>query len=157
MTNHNVAGSTNSRASSSPDESERRERRRAPRRLPGFSEALRRVRSRTGHELDVVDLSDAGLLVEGRARLLPNTHLDIHIVLRTGRVLVRCRVMRASVWYLERDLVRYRVGLAFDVRLDTSPGYPLLDAVSRNCAPTSSGYPDQADIGPPGAALNAPL
>jgi hypothetical protein len=83
---------------------------------------VRRVRSRTGREFDVVDLSDTGLLIEGRDRLLPNTHVDIHLVTRTGRVLLRCRVVRSFVWYLENDLVRYRVGLSFDRRVDTSAG-----------------------------------
>ena len=100
------------------------EKRRAARRLPAPGEPLRRVRSRTGHELDVVDVSHTGLLIEGRARLLPNTHLDLHLVTRTGRVLVRCRVVRAYVWYVEADLVRYRVALTFDQSVDTSGGHP---------------------------------
>src|SRR3954471_7612402 len=123
MTNESGSGATSSSASGTTDVVERR---RSPRRSPGFTESLRRVRSRTGRDLDVVDVSHTGLLVEGQPRLLPNTHLDIHIVTRDGRVLIRCRVVRAFVWYLERDLVRYRTGLAFDRDVDTSIGYPVL-------------------------------
>jgi hypothetical protein len=120
----------------------RLERRRLTRRVPALNESLCRVRSRTGHELDVVDLSDAGLLVEGRVRLLPNTHLDIHIITRTGRVLSRCRVVRASVWHLTGDLVRYRVGLAFDHRVDTSCGYVVHAAGSPDHDAMGTAYPE---------------
>jgi hypothetical protein len=99
------------------------------------------VRSRTGRDLDVVDVSHTGLLVEGQPRLLPNTHLDIHIVTRAGRVLIRCRVVRAFVWYLERDLVRYRAGLAFDHDVDTASGYPVLGRSSYASVEQGMAYP----------------
>jgi hypothetical protein len=99
------------------------------------------VRSRTGRDLDVVDVSHTGLLVEGQPRLLPNTHLDIHIVTRDGRVLIRCRVVRAFVWYLERDLVRYRAGLAFDHDVDTASGYPVLGTSSSESLEPGMAYP----------------
>jgi hypothetical protein len=121
------------------------DRRLSPRRKPGFTEALRRIRSRTGREFDVVDVSHSGLLVEGRARLLPNTHLDIHIVTRTGRVLIRCRVVRSFVWYLESDLVRYRVGLAFDRVVDTSVGYSVLGPGSTESPAVGTDYPAAHD------------
>lgn len=117
------------------------ERRRAARRVPAVGEPVRRVRSRTGRELDVIDISDAGLLIEGQPRLLPNTHLDIHVVTRAGRVLVRCRVVRAYVWYLEADLVRYRAGLAFDRPIDTSPGYPVPGPFAAVLTERGSDYP----------------
>jgi hypothetical protein len=118
------------------------ENRRWPRRAPVPGEPLRRARARMGHDLDVIDISDAGALVEGRARLLPNTKLDAHFVLRTGRVLVRCRVVRACVCHVEADLVRYRVGLAFDHPVDTSGGYPVPAGISRDFQAVGSTYPD---------------
>src|SRR5512139_1569363 len=90
------------------------DRRRTARRAPDADEPLRRIRLRTGREMDVVDVSNSGVLVEGPSRLLPNTHLDVHLVTRAGRVLVRCRVVRACVCHLEADLIRYRVALAFE-------------------------------------------
>ena len=68
----------------------------------------------------VVDVSDHGALVEGGARLLPGTRVDVHIVTRDGRVLVRSRVVRAFVSHVQRDAVRYRGALAFECRVDTS-------------------------------------
>lgn len=133
------------------------DRRLAARRKPGFTEPLRRIRSRTGREFDVVDVSHTGLLVEGRARLLPNTHLDIHIVTRTGRVLIRCRVVRSFVWYLESDLVRYRVGLAFDRVVDTAAGYSVLGPGSTQSQALGTHYPaaDDDSTGPDVVASSA--
>ena len=101
------------------------ERRRSVRRTPQPDEALSRVRLRLGRELTVVDISSSGVFLEGLTRLLPNTHTDIHIVTRNGRVLVRARVVRALVWRLERDVVCYRTALAFDTLVDTEP--PVLN------------------------------
>jgi hypothetical protein len=102
------------------------ERRRAVRRVPQPGETLARVRLRTGRELVVVNISWAGALVEGVTRLLPGTHVDVHVVTRHGRVLVRTRVVRSIVWRLHADAVCYRTGLAFDASVDTEvDGYPL--------------------------------
>jgi len=149
MTNSNAPGtaSSDNRAAGEPGD-----RRLAPRRTPGLAELLRRVRSRTGREFDVVDVSDTGLLIEGRTRLLPNTHVEIHIVTRTGRVLVRCRVVRSYVWYLEADLVRYRVGVSFDRQVETSAGYPVPAPLS-TLDQTGTRYPLAAAHPPAGSAL----
>ena len=86
------------------------------------------MRLRTGRELAVVDISPSGALVEGATRLLPGTHVDVHVVTRHGRALVRTRVVRSSVWQLQADAVSYRTALAFDAAVDTEvevDGYPL--------------------------------
>jgi hypothetical protein len=98
----------------------RRERRRAERRTPDPQEPLARVRLRGGRELDVVDLSAAGVLVDGAARLHPGTHVDVHVITRDGRVLVRSRVVRAFVSHLQAGAVRYSGALMFERTIDTS-------------------------------------
>ena len=95
------------------------ERRRGGRRVPEPHEPLLRVRLRTGRECSIVNVSDGGALVEG-ARLLPGTHLDVHVTSHSGRVLVRSRVVRAYVTELQPDAIRYRGALAFDRLIDTS-------------------------------------
>jgi hypothetical protein len=82
----------------------------------------------------VVNISASGALVEGLTRLLPNTHTDVHIVTRSGRVLVRARVVRAVVWQLQRDMVCYRTALAFDTPVDT-------DAAAAPAELSASGAP----------------
>ena len=109
------------------------EHRKASRRIPRCEEALSRIRLRTGREMSVVDVSNTGVLVEGQARLLPGTHVDVHVVTRDGRVLVRSRVVRCWIAALDAGAVCYRGALAFEQQVDTAPsGYvlpPASDAV----------------------------
>jgi hypothetical protein len=100
------------------------ERRRASRRVPDAGEPLTAVRVRGGRELAVVDVSDAGVLVEGAARLLPGTHVEVHVMTTDGRVLVRTRVVRAWVSALG-DGVRYRSALAFEHCVNTAAAPPV--------------------------------
>jgi hypothetical protein len=81
------------------------------------------VRLRTGRELAVIDVSSLGVLVEGPTRLLPGTHLDVHVTGAYGRIPVRARVVRCSVWSLSADVIQYRGALAFGaiVELVASP------------------------------------
>jgi predicted DCC family thiol-disulfide oxidoreductase YuxK len=91
-----------------------------PRRVPAADEPLSRVRLRTGHELLVIDVSNAGVLVQSPARLLPGTHVDVHVVTWDGRILVRSRVIRAYVCALQSDAIWYHGALAFDRPIDTT-------------------------------------
>lgn len=117
-----------------------RDRRRAVRRQPDSSEPVSRVRVRAGRELSVVDISSAGVLVEGEARLLPGTHLEVHVVANGGRTLVRSRVMRASVAHLRSDRVLYRAALAFEQPVDLSPA-PLASKDPFRVRPTGRPFP----------------
>ena len=96
------------------------DRRRVGRRTPADDEPLSRVRLRAGRDLLVIDVSNAGALVEGAARLLPGTHVDVHMVTRDGRLLVRGRVVRAYVSRLEPTGVHYRGAVAFESAVDTA-------------------------------------
>ena len=72
--------------------------------------------------MQVLDVSNWGVLVEGAARLLPGTHVDVHVVTPHGRVLVRSRIARCFVCLIEADALRYRGALAFERQVETS-GY----------------------------------
>jgi hypothetical protein len=119
-----------------------RDRRRAARRAPLPDEPLARVRLRAGRELGVLDVSAAGALVEGETRLLPGTHVDVHVLAAEGRVLVRSRVVRAWVSALASDCVRYRGALAFERPIDT--GYPLPSGAAVPPDAAGSRYPLEA-------------
>jgi hypothetical protein len=119
------------------------ERRRSLRRNPSVDEPLSQARLRAGRELAVIDVSSAGALVEGVTRLLPGTHVDLHIVTRDGRTLVRSRVVRAYVCHVDVAMVRYRGALVFDRPLDTGvAGYAIPGVLAD--APLAAGkpYPD---------------
>lgn len=122
------------------------DRRTSVRREPAPQESLARVRLRTGREVAVLNVCDEGLLVEGHVRLLPGTHLDVHIVTATGRVLVRCRVVRSEVGKIAPEGVCYRGAVAFQQPIDTSaPGYGLPSDARGNGAGEGSLYPEGAD------------
>lgn len=91
------------------------------RRAPAITEALSRIRLRAGRELSVINVSSLGALVEGAARLLPGTNVDVHITAAQGRILVRARVMRYAVWKVTADVVVYRGALAFSTDVDLPP------------------------------------
>lgn len=119
-----------------------RERRRAPRRVTSADEPLSQVRLRAGRELTTLDISDTGLLAEGEMRLLPGTHVDVHLVTRDGRLLVRSRVVRAFVCHVSAHQIRYRGALVFETMVQTAEiGYPLPAASDTPIDPQGSPYP----------------
>lgn len=90
------------------------ERRRTPR-LSG--EALPdglMGRIRPGHQVKLIDLSSGGALIDSARRLLPGTHVDVHLELGDDRHACRARVTRCGVSHLDAQIVVYRAGLAFD-------------------------------------------
>ena len=117
------------------------DRRVAPRRTPAPDEPLCWARLRAGRELAVVDISDAGALVESATRLLPGTHVEVHIVTREGRTLVRSRVTRASVHVVTADTLRYRAALAFERRVNSTPGWVAATQNATSETFSGSAYP----------------
>jgi hypothetical protein len=120
-----------------------RERRRAARRVTSADEPVSQVRLRAGRELTVLDISDTGLLAEGEMRLLPGSHVDVHLVTRDGRLLVRSRVVRAFVCRVAANQIRYRGALAFETPVQTAAiGYPMPPASETPIEVQGSRYPD---------------
>jgi hypothetical protein len=123
------------------------ERRRAARRTPALDEPLSQIRLRAGRELSVVNASDAGLLAEGEMRLLPGTHVDVHLVTREGRLLVRSRVVRAYVHRVNPHQSSYRGALSFDRAVPTDAvGYPVPVGANPMNEGGGNPYPEQADL-----------
>ena len=126
------------------------ERRRATRRGPTPEEPISRLRLRTGREVAVIDVSNAGALVEGHVRLLPGTHVDIHIITRDGRLLIRSRVTRCYVSALHSDQVCYRGALSFDRIVDTTvSGYPVPEEARSTTRIAGALYPTSIDAHSP--------
>jgi hypothetical protein len=94
------------------------DRRRTSRREPDARDVLSRVRLRGGREFCVLNISPSGALLEGETRLLPGTHVDVHVTTRDGRVLARARVVRAWVCDLTAVSIRYRQALAFETAIE---------------------------------------
>ena len=118
------------------------ERRLGTRRVSGSDEGVSRLRLRTGRELRVLNVSSSGVLAESGIRLLPGTHVDVHLLTSTGRVLVRSRVARCYVAILEPDAVRYRAALAFDRHIAISSiGYDIHIESQHDRPPAGLRYP----------------
>ena len=96
------------------------ERRRAVRRHPSANDPVSRARLRTGLELTVTEISDVGASVRTYARLLPGTHVDVHLMTCGGRVLRRARIARAAVGAIDAAGIAFQVALAFDAPVDSS-------------------------------------
>jgi hypothetical protein len=121
-----------------------RERRAATRRVPDVDDTLARLRLRAGRELAVVEISDTGALVDTSGRLLPGTHVEVHVVTRDGRTLVRSRVTRAWVFAVAADALRYRAALVFETRVNTTPSrVALTHAAPREGAGAGNRYPNE--------------
>ena len=65
------------------------------------------MRLRAGRELVVIDLSNGGALVEGATRLLPGTHVDVHVITRDGRTLVPL-----NMYFNDRGIAKMALALA---------------------------------------------
>jgi len=120
------------------------DRRRSPRRTPASDEPLSQVRLRAGRQLQVINVSDSGLLVEGGMRLLPGTHVDVHLITAEGRLLMRSRVVRAFVCRVCRDRIEYRGAIVFERSVATAAvGYPIPGASEPSNASSGKPYPEQ--------------
>lgn len=94
----------------------------------------------------MLNVSDGGALVEGASRLLPGTHIDVHVMTPEGRVLVRSRVVRALVSCVHADAVRYQGALVFDRDVNTAgDGYVVPDGSAEAAIATGTHYPGSID------------
>ena len=118
-----------------------------------MDEPLSQIRLRAGRQLAVIDVSDTGVMAEGEMRLLPGTHVEVHLVTCDGRQLVRSRVVRAFVRQLCATRVLYRGALAFDRPVHTAiVGYAMPDGDDVLSGVSGKPYPDSPDlrVGPSG-------
>jgi hypothetical protein len=85
------------------------------------------ARIRPGHPAAVIDVSPTGALVETSKRLLPGAAVDLFVETAECRDLVRGRVLRCAVAYLDDRSIRYRAAIAFSERLPWLVDRPVKD------------------------------
>jgi hypothetical protein len=90
------------------------ERRQSVRISANEGHGITRARVRPGHEVDLVDVSSGGALIEAAHRLLPGSTIDLQLVIRENQVAVRGRVLRCAVARLRAATVFYRGAIGFD-------------------------------------------
>jgi PilZ domain len=72
---------------------------------------------RTGHDVQVLDLSRGGALIEGRVRLVPDSAVELRFNGVARSQPLRARVVRCYVSALENGTVSYQAGVAFEEHL----------------------------------------
>jgi hypothetical protein len=75
---------------------------------------------RPGRDVQVLDLSRGGALIEGRARFVPNSIVQLRLNGGGLALDLRGRVVRCYVSGLDGGTVSYRAGVAFDAQVDLS-------------------------------------
>jgi hypothetical protein len=91
------------------------ERRATPRVATCPGDGLDRARLRPGRTALVVDLSAGGALLETDWRLLPGTRVELQLGDPKPIVTIAGRILRCHVALVDRERIRYRGALAFDV------------------------------------------
>ena len=97
----------------SSSQSERRKTRRRDAREHGIASA----RIRPGHQVQLINLSPGGALVEADRRMLPGSAVELHIQAEDRQATMRGCVVRCVVVGVRPASVSYRGAIAFDRHL----------------------------------------
>src|SRR5204863_3890289 len=77
------------------------------------------ARVRRGYQLEVIDMSARGALVEGRLPLRPGSYVDVHLESPARRETMAARVVRCAVSAIDAEAgITYRAALAFTTSCD---------------------------------------
>jgi hypothetical protein len=90
------------------------DRRRSPRITSAAEHGIVCVRIRPGHEVTLLDLSAAGVLLQGAHRLLPGTSIEMQLTTASRRVTSRGLVVRCSVSHVWPSAIWYRGAVIFE-------------------------------------------
>jgi len=102
------------------------ERRRTRRRGAGEHGATGRIRP--GHQVQVIDLSSGGALVEAERRMLPGSVVELQLQVLDRQATMRGSVLRCCVVRVRPASVSYRGAIVFDRQLawfGDAPGYDV--------------------------------
>ena len=119
------------------------ERRRAPRHHDVKAHGIVSARVRPGHQAELIDVSAGGVLLETSHRLLPGSHVELHVETQSRRDNIRGRVLRCAVVGVRASGVSYRGAIGFDRHLPwfiEPDGYVVPTTESR------AGRPPRADV-----------
>lgn len=114
----------------------RPDRRRCRRWRPSEVAWLASARLRTGLDLEVMNLSAGGALVEGGIRLLPGSRLTLQLAGPGACIHVTARVLRCEVVSLRPVGIRYRGAMAFEspLALESEPSHDQGNSLPNACS-----------------------
>jgi PilZ domain len=93
------------------------DRRRARRHRTIHDHGIVSARVRPGREASLLDVSAGGALVETTYRLLPGSHIELHVATNECRASVRGGVLRCAVVAVQATDMRYRSAIGFNHQL----------------------------------------
>jgi len=89
------------------------ERRKWPRLKPSSIPSLKSVALGQGTEIDAIDISQGGMLVETEVRLRPQMRIHLKLVTSDGIIRLEGSVLRSSIASL-KGIPRYKSAIAFE-------------------------------------------
>ena len=110
--------------------------------------SIKSVKLSPGEQVQLVNISRTGVLVEGRTRFVPGTRVTVVFDGGFAPPQIKGRIVRCQVSSIHDGSLRYQSGIQFDKKLETHPG-DLKEALPE---PTLAG----AAAGAPAAATEAP-
>lgn len=110
------------------------------------------ARLRTGRDVNVIDLSSGGALVETTARLLPGASVELQLAAHGWRGSAQARVLRCEVCAVVAGGIRYRAALGFEVRLHV----PVFDQARQHASFTLPAGPEGEPAQTVGVGNNYP-
>ena len=90
------------------------DRRKGARRRSIEQHGIVSARVKPGHDVELIDISSGGALVEGARRLLPGTAVELFLVAGDLCASIRGRVLRCAIVGLKPTAVSYRGAIGFD-------------------------------------------
>ena len=84
--------------------------------------SIKSVRLSPGEQVQLVNISRTGVLVEGRTRFVPGTRVTVVFDGGFTPAQIKGRIVRCQVSSIHDGSLRYQSGIQFDKKLDTHPG-----------------------------------
>jgi hypothetical protein len=99
-----------------PNNSKRsgRDRRTSPRCPPSSIPSLKSARLSDGTELNLINISRGGALIESESRMIPGLTICIRMVAADALLMIRGRILRSKAKQIRGSTIVYQSAIAFD-------------------------------------------
>jgi len=84
--------------------------------------SIKSVKLSPGEQVQLVNISRTGVLVEGRTRFVPGTRVTVVFDGGFTPAQIKGRIVRCQVSSIHDGSLRYQSGIQFDKKLETHPG-----------------------------------
>ena len=124
-----------------------RHRRKTPEEVDGFQSVV----LRPGGQVDVLNISNGGMLVQTDAHTKPGSTVRVSVATTGATYEVKAKIVRSEITTVDGSGLHYLLAIAFDETLDLIDDSEVatVDAPAPSCPQPSMGLvpPDEASIG----------